>query len=156
MLPASPIAADDDPSSLPIFGGAWASEDARPGRTRSEFSLRPLVGSDPVNESYVDHTNPDQARDQAREAVLDWDLIAQYRAEISSRLTARLDKEGGRITEEDREQLGIEVIEELVKAEAENLVSTGRSPVDDSGGEGSQEGPGGRPVRPGPAAATRR
>jgi len=122
--PANPIAEDDDPSSLPIFGGAWASDDARPGRTRSEFTLRPLVPSDTVNESYVDHTNPDQTRD----AVLDWDLIAQYRAEISTRLTARLDKEGGRITEEDRRQKGIEVIEELVKAEAEGLVSTGRRP----------------------------
>ncbi|MFC7501588.1 hypothetical protein ACFQRR_06005, partial [Nocardioides sp. GCM10030258] len=122
--PANPIAEDDDPSSLPIFGGAWASDDARPGRTRSEFSLRPLVPSDTVNESYVDHTNPYQTRD----SVLDWDLIAQYRAEISTRLTARLDKEGGRITEEDRRQKGIEVIEELVKAEAESLVSTGRRP----------------------------
>lgn len=122
--PANPIAEDDDPSSLPMFGGAWASDDDRPGRTRSEFSLRPLVPSDPVNESYVDHANPDQTRD----AVLDWDLIAQYRAEISTRLTARLDKEGGRITEEDRRQKGIEVIEELVKAEAESLVSTGRRP----------------------------
>ena len=67
-----------------------------------------------------------QTRTSPREVDLDWELVAQYRAEISSRLTARLDKEGGRITDEDREQLGIEVIEDLIKTEAENLVSAGR------------------------------
>ncbi len=123
--PANPPAVDDDPSSLPIFAGAWASNDEeRPGRTRSEFSLRPLVETGPVNETYTDHT--DQGRPS--EVNLDWEMVAQYRAEISSRLTARLDKEGGRITDEDREQLGIEVIEDLIKTEAENLVSAGRRP----------------------------
>jgi len=120
----NPPAADDDPSSLPIFAGAWASEEERPGRTRSEFSLRPLVETGPANESNVDDTD----QDSSGEVDLDWELVAQYRAEISSRLTARLDKEGGRITEEDREQLGIEVIEDLIKTEAENLVSAGRRP----------------------------
>ncbi len=120
----NPMPADDDPTSLPIFGGAWANEETRPGRARSEFSLRPLVGVDPVNDSHADH--PDH--DQNHEVDLDWDLVAQYRAEVSSRLTARLDKEGGRITDEGREQLGIQVIEDLIQTEAENLVSTGRRP----------------------------
>jgi len=120
----NPTAADDDPSSLPIFAGAWASDDERPGRTRSEYSLRPLVATDPVNKSDVSDTD----QGQAGEVDLDWELVAQYRAEISSRLTARLDKEGGRITDEGREQLGIEVIEDLIKTEAENLVSAGRRP----------------------------
>ena len=104
------------------------SEVARPGPDPIGVLPAPTRRQRPRQRLYLDHTNPNQTRDQAREADLDWELIAQYRAEISSRLTARLDKEGGRITEEDREQLGIEVIEELVKAEAESLVSTGGRP----------------------------
>jgi pilus assembly protein CpaF len=123
--PTTPPAVDDDPSSLPIFSGAWSSDEERPGRTRSEFSLRPLVETGPVNETYVDHTDQDYS---SGEVDLDWEMVSQYRAEISSRLTARLDKEGGRITDEGREQLGIEVIEDLIKTEAENLVSAGRRP----------------------------
>jgi len=117
--PPSPVVEDHDPTSLPIFAGAWTStgEGQLPGRARSEFSLRPLVA--PAE----DHIHGADG-----EVELDWELIAQYRAEISSRLTARLDKEGGRVTEEDREQMGLDVIEELIKSEAETLVSTGRPP----------------------------
>ena len=122
--PANPIAADDDPSSLPIFGGAWASDE--PGRAGPAPSS-PCARSSPATPS-TSRTSTTPDPDQTRDAVLDWELVAQYRAEISSRLTARLDKEGGRITDEDREQLGIEVIEELIRAEAENLVSAGRRP----------------------------
>ncbi|MDP3893142.1 hypothetical protein, partial [Nocardioides sp.] len=57
--PTTPPAVDDDPSSLPIFSGAWSSDEERPGRTRSEFSLRPLVETGPVNETHVDHTEQD-------------------------------------------------------------------------------------------------
>ncbi|UUW88735.1 CpaF family protein [Pimelobacter simplex] len=117
--PPAPVIEDHDPTSLPIFAGAWTSEGEGqpPGRARSEFSLRPLVT--PAE----DHIHGADG-----EVELDWELIAQYRAEISSRLTARLDKEGGRVTEEDREQMGLVVIEEFIKSEAETLVSTGRPP----------------------------
>ena len=120
--PPPPVVEDDDPTSLPIFAGAWTSEGEGqlPGRARSEFSLRPLVA--PAPEEHQDTRGTDG------EVELDWELIAQYRAEISARLTARLDKEGGRVTEEDREQMGLDVIEELIKSEAETLVSTGRPP----------------------------
>ncbi|WP_238694366.1 hypothetical protein [Nocardioides daphniae] len=116
--PPTPPAEDHDPTSLPIFASAWTSEEQLPGRARSEFSLRPLVAPAPEE--------PHDLRAAAGDVELDWELIAQYRAEISSRLTARLDKEGGRVTEEDREQMGLDVIEELIKSEAETLVSTGR------------------------------
>ncbi len=120
--PPPPVVEDDDPTSLPIFAGAWTSEGEGqlPGRARSEFSMRPLVA--PAPEEHQDTRGSDG------EVELDWELIAQYRAEISARLTARLDKEGGRVTEEDREQMGLDVIEELIKSEAETLVSTGRPP----------------------------
>ena len=118
--PPPPVVEDHDPTSLPIFAGAWTSEQEPPGRARSEFSLRPLVT--PAPEEHHDIHGADG------EVELDWELIAQYRAEISSRLTARLDKEGGRVTDEDREQMGLDVIEELIKSEAETLVSTGRQP----------------------------
>jgi type IV secretory pathway ATPase VirB11/archaellum biosynthesis ATPase len=121
---APPVVEDADPTSLPIFAGAWDSEQELPGRARSEFSLRPLVA--PAPEEH--HHTPRADGAESREVELDWELIAQYRAEISSRLTARLDKEGGRVTEEDREQVGLDVIEELIKSEAEALVSTGRPP----------------------------
>ncbi|HET7734340.1 MAG TPA: CpaF/VirB11 family protein, partial [Nocardioidaceae bacterium] len=122
--PPPPAVADDhDPTSLPIFADAWSSTsgDQLPGRTRSDFALRPLVTPAP-EEHHHDTAGPDG------QVELDWELIAQYRAEISSRLTARLDKEGGRVTDEDREQMGLDVIEELIKTEAETLVSTGRPP----------------------------
>jgi len=109
-----------DPTSLPLFAGTWASAEGRPGRSRSEFSLRPLVATDPDDGAYIDT--------ETSQSDVDWELVAQYRAEISSRLTARLDKEGGRITDETREQLGVEIIEELVKTEAESMVSAGRQP----------------------------
>ena len=134
----APIPLEDaDPSALPLFAGASA-EDGRPGRTRSDFTLRPLVATapDPVvligDDADEDHETTENSEhdenEEHSESELDWELVAQYRAEISSRLTARLDKEGGRITDEDRAQLGIEVIEDLVKTEAENLVSAGRLP----------------------------
>ncbi|MCA9711603.1 MAG: hypothetical protein KDK70_37555, partial [Myxococcales bacterium] len=41
--PPAATSEDHDPTSLPIFAGAWTSEDPLPGRTRSEFTLRPLV-----------------------------------------------------------------------------------------------------------------
>ncbi|GAW49707.1 MULTISPECIES: CpaF family protein [unclassified Nocardioides] len=120
--PPAPVVEDHDPTSLPIFAGAWTSEgeDRLQGRARSEFSLPPLVAPAPEEHHHI------LGADGGVE--LDWELIAQYRAEISSRLTARLDKEGGRVTEEDREQMGLDVIEELIKSEAETLVSTGRPP----------------------------
>ena len=122
--PPPPVVEDHDPTSLPIFAGAWTSEDPLPGRTRSEFTLRPLVADPDEHAHALVGTDPDPDG----EVELDWELIAQYRAEISSRLTARLDKEGGRVTDEDREQMGLDVIEEFIKSEAETLVSTGRPP----------------------------
>jgi pilus assembly protein CpaF len=119
-LPSAPVVEDHDPTSLPIFAGAWSSEGEGqlPGGARSEFSLRPLAA--PAPEEHHDTCGADG------EVELDWELISQYRAEISSRLNARLDKEGGRVAEEDREQMGLDVIEELIKSETEALVSTGR------------------------------
>jgi len=122
--PTSPPGVEDDPIALPLFAGTWTSDEERLGRSRSGFSLRPLVATGPGIGIYVDQT--DQI--PSGQVELDWEMVAQYRAEVSSRLTARLDKEGGRITDEDREQLGIEVIEDLIKSETENLVSTGRRP----------------------------
>lgn len=45
--PPAPTSEDHDPTSLPIFAGAWTSEQELPGRARSEFSLRPLVAPAP-------------------------------------------------------------------------------------------------------------
>ena len=39
--PPAPTSEDHDPTSLPIFAGAWTSEDQLPGRTRSEFTPPP-------------------------------------------------------------------------------------------------------------------
>ncbi|MET0915570.1 MAG: ATPase, T2SS/T4P/T4SS family, partial [Jiangellaceae bacterium] len=121
----APASGEHDPTSLPLFASTWTSEDQLPGRTRSDFTLRPLVASPDV-ESHANTASDDGAG--VAEVELDWELIAQYRAEISSRLTARLDKEGGRVTEDDREQMGLDVIEEFIKSEAETHVSTGRPP----------------------------
>jgi len=117
---------DHDPTSLPIFAGARTSEDQRAGRARSDFTLRPLLVHPEGQPHAIAATDDDDA--DAGRVELDWELIAQYRAEISSRLTARLDKEGGRVTDEEREQMGLDVIEEFIKSEAETLVSTGRPP----------------------------
>ena len=125
--PPVPTSEDHDPTSLPLFAGAWTSDDQLPGRTRSDFTLRPLVASADDQPHAIAPTNDADGAGVA-EVELDWELIAQYRAEISSRLTARLDKEGGRVTEDDREQMGLDVIEEFIKSEAETLVSTGRLP----------------------------
>lgn len=129
---APPAVEDTDPTSLPIFAGAQqldlTSEEELPGRARSEFSLRPLVAPAPAPAPEQYHHAQGADRVVTGEVDLDWELIAQYRAAISSRLTARLDKEGGRVTEDDREQMGLDVIEELIKSEAETLVSTGRPP----------------------------
>ncbi|HEU4546525.1 MAG TPA: hypothetical protein VFR88_09565, partial [Microlunatus sp.] len=127
--PPVPTSEDHDPTSLPLFAGAWTSDDQLPGRTRSDFTLRPLVASADDQPDAIAPTNDADADGAGvAEVELDWELIAQYRAEISSRLTARLDKEGGRVTDDDREQMGLDVIEEFIKSEAETLVSTGRPP----------------------------
>jgi hypothetical protein len=94
--PAAPTSEDHDPTSLPIFAGAWTSEDQLPGRTRSDFTLRPLVASPDDQPHAIAAIDYYDGADLG-EVELDWELIAQYRAEVSSRLTARLDKEGGRV-----------------------------------------------------------
>ncbi len=55
-----------------------------------------------------------------------WEVVAQLRAEASGRLTARLEREGSRLTDVEREQVGLAVIAELVRAESEERVSSGR------------------------------
>ncbi|PUA79472.1 CpaF family protein [Nocardioides currus] len=115
--PPTPVVDADDPTSLPIFAGAWAADDQPTGRTRSGFALRPLLDAAPEAEE-----------DDLDEVELDWDLIAEYRDRISSQLTSRLELEGGRVTDEEREQMGIDVIEEFVRSEAESRVSTGQPP----------------------------
>lgn len=124
--PAAPTSEDLDPTSLPIFADFWSSEDQPAGHARSDFALRPLVAA-PNDHSHATAATDSTGADVG-EVELDWERIAQYRAEISSRLTARLDKEGGRVTDEDREQMGLDVIEEFITSEAETRVSTGRLP----------------------------
>ena len=152
--PPAPTSEDDDPTSLPIFAGAWASDDQLPGRARSEFTLRPLVAS--ARSPSRTRATPTTPTHGVARSSWTGSSIAQYRAEISSRLTARLDKEGGRVTEEDREQMGLEVIEELDQVRGREPRLDRPPAVEPPAGEGTQGRARGRTVRPGPAAAAGR
>ena len=109
-----------DLSSLPMFADSWVQQDGTTGRAPTPSWPRSVEPTEAGGRSDLDLAG--------LEADAGWELVAQYRSEVSSRLTARLEKEGGRITDETREQLGVEIIEELIKSEAESLVSTGRQP----------------------------
>lgn len=100
-----------DPTSLPLFAPGAPSD--RNGPTQPS-PLRALI-PDPIGD--------DQ---DAVDGVVDWETVAQFRAEASARLTSRLEKEGARISDESREQLGIAVIAELIRAESEDRVSAGK------------------------------
>ncbi|MGL5826332.1 MAG: ATPase, T2SS/T4P/T4SS family, partial [Nocardioides sp.] len=101
---------EEDPAALPMFAHTTVAGNGHlPGT-----GLRPLV-----------------AREAAADGLsgggvdLDWDLVARYRGEVSTRLVARQDKEGTTASDEVREQLGVEIIEEFIRTEAERLVSAG-------------------------------
>lgn len=109
---------DGDPASLPLFATAGGPE-ARQGRVRSDFTLRPLV------------PNPDPAHQHAAPTVrrsdgIDWELVARYRVEASDRLSARLETEGGKAGPKEREAIGVDIIAKLLQEEAAENVSAGR------------------------------
>ncbi|GAA5122587.1 hypothetical protein GCM10023339_41190 [Alloalcanivorax gelatiniphagus] len=99
-----------DPNTLALF--ATNRVDAE--RPPEPAWLRPLI-PDPAG---VDHPH--------EPSFVDWESVARLRTEASSRLTARLEKGGGRLSGEQHEQLGIAVIAELIRAESEDRVSAGQ------------------------------
>ncbi len=100
-----------DPGDLPLF--AAGVTDGAPRRGARVGPVRALI----PEPSVADGGEPD---------VMGWEVVAQLRAEASGRLTARLEKEGSRLTDAEREQVGLAVIAELVRAESEERVSSGR------------------------------
>ncbi|NHA01187.1 Flp pilus assembly complex ATPase component TadA [Nocardioides sp. W3-2-3] len=146
--PPPPVVEDHDPTTLPIFAGAWTSQgEGQPARPRPlRVQPAPACGA----------RGGLHPRRGWRGRAWTGSLIAQYRAEISSRLTARLDKEGGRVTEEDREQMGLDVIEEPHQVRGRDTGLHRPSAMDDRPGEGTQVRPPRRPVRTRPPAAPRR
>lgn len=100
-----------DPEHLPMFAAGVAGE--LPLRGAGTGPVRTLI------------PEPPSGVGQGSE-VVGWEVVAQLRTEASARLTARLEKEGSRLTDEEREQVGLAVIAELVRAEAEERVSSGQ------------------------------
>ncbi len=107
-----PDAEPTDLSSLPLFTASPTHGD---GHAQTHPGpLRALIPA-PIG---VDHTKGG--------GVVDWETVAQFRTEASARLTSRLEKQGARISDEEREQIGIAVIAELIQAESEDRVSAGQ------------------------------
>jgi pilus assembly protein CpaF len=112
---------DGDPTALPLFATPAVPEpdlEHRHGRVRSDFTLRALV---PNPDTHHQHDSLTARRSDE----IDWELIAQYRAEASDRLTARLETEGGQAGREEREAIGRDVIAKLLQEEAAENVSSG-------------------------------
>ena len=100
-----------DPGDLPMF--ATGAPDTVPLQGTGAGPVRALI---PESSSGV---GPESE-------VVGWEVVAQLRTEASARLTARLEKEGSQLTDDEREQVGLAVIAELVRAEAEERVSSGQ------------------------------
>lgn len=121
---ATDAAVAPDPTSLPLFAGNHT--ESRPGRVRSGFSLRRLV-PDPEVDVETSAGDGTAGRRRLGEGGLDWELIGQLRAEASDRLAARLEKAGGVVSKEEREEIGRAIIAELLHSAATENVSAGRT-----------------------------
>lgn len=118
-----------DPRSLPLFtsrvnpigsAGEPGGTPRRPGRVRSDFSLR-LVG---------DPTGPEGARAarsaQVAPVVVDWALVAAFRTQASEQLTKALGDDRAHTNKATQEALGRSIILELLESAAAEAVTNGR------------------------------
>ncbi len=104
-----------EPVDLPLFAAGAGEE-----------SPRRVAGGGPVRALIPEPPTSSVPGSGVGAGVVGWEVVAQLRAEASGRLTARLEREGSRLTDVEREQVGLAVIAELVRAESEERVSSGR------------------------------
>ena len=111
--------ASPDPSALPLF--AATPPEPRPGRVRSQFSMRPAInGHEPTSLPLPigGHTvaangagAPAARRRSADEHQgIDWALVADFRAQASDQLSAAIGADRGRLDRAGQEQLGRSII----------------------------------------------
>jgi len=118
-----------DPRSLPLFtsrvnpigsAGEPGGTPRRPGRVRSDFSLR-LVGDPPTPEG------PRAGRPaQVAPVVVDWALVAALRTQASEQLTKALGDDRAHTNKATQEALGRSIILELLESAAAEAVTNGR------------------------------
>jgi pilus assembly protein CpaF len=127
--------ASPDPSALPLF--AATPPDPRPGRIRSQFSMRPAtdaheptllprpIGGHPMAANAG--VMPAARRRTADEHQgIDWALVAAFRSQASDQLSAAIGEDRGRLDRAGQEQLGRSIILELLQSEAAENLSAGR------------------------------
>jgi len=127
--------ASPDPSALSLF--AATPPEPRPGRVRSQFSMRPNTdGHDPIpgprqiwgDPVVVNGYGPPAARRRSADEHqgIDWALVAAFRAQASDQLSAAIGEDRGRLDRAGQEQLGRSIILELLQSEASENLSAGR------------------------------
>lgn len=118
-----------DPRSLPLFtsrvnpigsAGEPGGTPRRPGRVRSDFSLR-LVGDPPALEG-ARAGRPAQVAP----VVVDWALVAAFRTQASEQLTKALGDDRAHTNKATQEALGRSIILELLESAAAEAVTNGR------------------------------
>jgi len=124
-----------DPTALPLF--AATPPEPKPGRVRSQFSMRPATeGHEPTPLSRQNWDHPVAANGGGPPVVrrrsadehegIDWALVAAFRAQASDQLSAAIGEDRGRLDRAGQEQLGRSIILELLQSEASENLSAGR------------------------------
>ena len=124
-----------DPTALPLF--AATPPEPRPGRVRSQFSMRPNTdGHDPIPGPRQNWREPVDAHSGGPPAArrrtadehqgIDWALVAAFRSQASDQLSAAIGEDRGRLDRAGQEQLGRSIILELLQSEASENLSAGR------------------------------
>jgi pilus assembly protein CpaF len=124
-----------DPTALPLF--AATPPEPRPGRVRSQFSMRPAAqGHEPAPLPRQIWGDPVAANGGGPPAVrrrsadehqgMDWALVAAFRSQASDQLSAAIGEDRGRLDRAGQEQLGRSIILELLQSEAAENLSAGR------------------------------
>ncbi|HEY5178276.1 MAG TPA: ATPase, T2SS/T4P/T4SS family, partial [Dermatophilaceae bacterium] len=127
--------ASPDPTALPLF--AATPPEPRPGRVRSQFSMRPATqGREPApvprqiwGEPVAANGGgppPVRRRSADEHQGIDWALVAAFRSQASDQLSAAIGEDRGRIDRAGQEQLGRSIILELLQSEASENLSAGR------------------------------
>jgi pilus assembly protein CpaF len=128
-------AVSPDPTALPLF--AAMAPEPRPGRVRSQFSMRPPTpGSEPVllPPKVGDHpvsaggagASIARVRSADEHRGIDWAVVAAFRSQASDQLSSALGQDRGRLDRAGQEELGRSIILELLQSQAEEDISAGQ------------------------------
>lgn len=124
-----------DPTALPLFAAAPPA--TKPGRVRSQFSLRPptdgheptslprQINGHPVGTNSANGPTARQRTADEHQGI-DWAVVAAFRSQASDQLSAAIGADRGHLSRAAQEELGRWIILELLASEAGGNLSAGR------------------------------